>query len=77
MIRHKELKGFTKTLVKAAQTENIRIALDKRAFEFWSVANEEWEIEDGIYEIVVAASVSDEKLSVKVGIKGGKITLLQ
>lgn len=34
MIRHKELKGFTKTLVKAAQTENIRIALDKRAFEY-------------------------------------------
>ena len=73
---YKELKGFAKTLVKAGKTEKIKIVLDKRAFEYWSVAKDGWAIEDGIYEIIVAASVSDEKLSAKVKIKDGVVTVL-
>lgn len=73
---YKELKGFAKTLVKAGKTEKVQVALDKRAFEYWSVGSDGWAIEDGIYEIIVAASVSEEKLSAKVKIQDGKITVL-
>lgn len=73
---YKELKGFAKSLIKAGQREKIKIVLDKRAFEYWSVANDGWAIEDGIYEIIVAASVSDEKLSAKVKIKDGIVSVL-
>ena len=73
---YKELKGFAKTLVKAGKTEKVTVKLDKRAFEYWSVANDRWEVEDGIYEIIVAASVSDEKLKAKIRIENGKISVL-
>lgn len=73
---YKELKGFAKTLVKAGKTEKIQVVLDKRAFEYWSVSKNCWEIEDGIYEIIVGASVADEKLSAKIKIKDGVISVL-
>ena len=73
---YKELKGFAKTLVKAGKTEKVQVVLGKRAFEYWSVSNSRWEIEDGIYEIIVGASVADEKLSAKIKIKDGEISVL-
>ena len=73
---YKELKGFTKMLVKAGKTEKVQVVLDKRAFEYWSVGSDGWEVEDGIYEIIVAASVSDEKFSAKIKIQNKKITVL-
>lgn len=73
---YKELKGFAKTLVKAGETEQVTITLDKRAFEYWSTATDKWEIEDGVYEIIVGASCADEKLSAKVKIVDGEITVL-
>ena len=73
---YKELKGFAKTLVKAGKTEKVTVKLNLRAFEYWSVGHDRWEVEDGIYEIIVAASVADEKLKTKIKIKDGKITVL-
>ena len=73
---YKELKGFAKTLVKAGATQKVCVRLDKRAFEYWSVANDCWMIEDGIYEIIVASSVADEKLKAKICIKNGEISVL-
>ena len=73
---YKELKGFAKSLVKAGKTEKVKIVLDKRAFEYWSSANDCWEVEDGIYEIIVAASVAEEKLKAKIRIKNGNIFIL-
>lgn len=73
---YKELKGFAKTFVKAGKTEKVKVTLDRRALEYWSVANGGWEIEDGIYEIIVGASVSDEKLKAKIKIKDGEISVL-
>lgn len=73
---YKELKGFAKTSVKAGRTEKVQTTLDRRAFEYWSVADGCWKIEDGVYEIIVGASVSDEKLSAKIKIKDGEISVL-
>ena len=73
---YKELKGFAKTLVKAGKKEKVTAKLDLRVFEYWSVGHDRWEVEDGIYEIIVAASVADEKLKIKIKIKDGKITVL-
>ncbi len=72
----KELKGFTKTLVKAGATQKVSVLLDRRAFEYWSVSENGWDVEDGIYEIIVGASVADEKLKAKIKIKGGVIAVL-
>ena len=50
--------------------------LGKRAFEYWSTAKDSWDIEDGVYEIIVGASVAEEKLSAKVKIENGVLRLL-
>ncbi len=73
---YKELKGFAKSLIKAGKTEKVKVVLDKRAFEYWSVGNDCWEVEDGVYEIIAAASVADERLSAKIKICSGEISVL-
>ena len=73
---YKELKGFAKTLVRAGRTEKVKVTLNRRAFEYWSVANGGWEIEDGVYEIIVGASVADEKLRAKIKITNGTVSVL-
>ena len=69
---YKELKGFAKTFIKAGRSAKVSVKLDMRAFEYWSVANDGWKIEDGVYEIIVGASCKDVKLKSKIKI-GGKL----
>lgn len=73
---YKELKGFAKTLVKAGKSEKVTVRLDRRAFEYWSVANGCWAVEDGVYEIIAGASVADERLRAKIKIKDGNAIVL-
>ncbi len=69
---YKELKGFAKTFIKAGRSAKVSVKLDMRAFEYWSVANDGWQTEDGVYEIIVGASCKDVKLNSKIKI-GGKL----
>ncbi len=73
---YKELKGFAKTLVKAGAKQKVTVKLDMRSFEYWSAAKDGWDVEDGIYEIIVGASVADEMLKAKIKITDGKIKVL-
>lgn len=73
---YKELKGFAKTLVKAGAKQKATVKLDMRSFEYWSAAKDGWDVEDGIYEIIVGASVADEMLKAKIKITDGKIKVL-
>lgn len=72
----KELKGFSKTWVKAEREEVVTEKIEKKAFGYWSVAAGEWTIEDGMYEIIVGSSVKDVKLTAKIKIDGGKIYII-
>lgn len=73
---NKELKGFTKTFIQAGERAKVSVGLDITAFAYWSVARNCWYIEDGVYEIIVASSVKDERLKAKVSIKSGKIEII-
>ncbi len=73
---YKELKGFSKTLVKAKSEKSVTVKVNKTAFKYWSVASGKWAIEDGIYEIIVGSSVKDVKLKSKIKIDGGKISAI-
>ena len=59
----KELKGFTKVFLKAGESKTVTVKLDDKAFRYFNVKTDRWEVESGEYEIAVAASVSDVKLS--------------
>ena len=72
---YKELKGFAKTGIKANQEAAVTVKLDLEAFKYWSVANGEWAVEDGIYEIIVGASCTDVKLKARIKIAGKEINV--
>lgn len=72
----KELKAFAKTLVRGGGSEKVTHTLDMSAFAHWSTSQDQWIVTDGVYEIMIGASVSDIRLSVKVRISGGVITVI-
>lgn len=57
-----ELKGFTKVFIKAGETQRIKIHLDRHAFEYYSVADNKWVVNDTIFDIVVASNVEQPEL---------------
>lgn len=72
----KELKAYAKTYVAAGCSAQETHTLGKRAFAHWSAANDAWEVTEGVYEIMVGASVSDIRLSAKIRVEGGKVHVL-
>ena len=66
----KELKGFTKVFLKAGESKNVTVKLDDKAFRYFNVKTDRWEVETADYEISVAASVSDVKLTQTVRVLG-------
>lgn len=63
-----ELKGFEKIYLKAGEERQVSITLDRRAFAYYDRELGDWNVEDGVYHIFVAASSRDIRLkgSVKV-----------
>lgn len=59
----KELKGFRKVFLKAGERKRVQIPFDDKAFRYWNTKTNQWEIEAGIYQIMVGASVMDIRLT--------------
>lgn len=66
----KELKGFQKVYLKAGEQKEVRIPFDDKTFRCWNVKTGKWEIEEGEYQIMVGACVSDIRLTACYGVKG-------
>ncbi len=64
----KELKGFSKDLIKAGETKRVKVELNYRSFAFYSTARDKWLVENGAFEILVGASSRDIKLKQKIEI---------
>ena len=66
----KELKGFARVMLAPGEKQRITITLDDKAFRFWNVKANRWEIEGGEYELLVGASVEDIRLCEKISVHG-------
>ena len=66
----KELKGFARVTLAPGEKQRITITLDDKAFRFWNVKTNRWEIEGGEYELLVGASVEDIRLCEKISVHG-------
>lgn len=66
----RELKGFARVTLAPGEKQRITIALDDKAFRFWNVKADRWEIEGGEYELLVGASVEDIRLREKISVQG-------
>ena len=66
----KELKGFAHVTLAPGEKQRVTIMLDDKAFRFWNVKANRWEIEGGEYELLVGASVEDIRLCEKISVHG-------
>ena len=65
----KELRGFKKVFLKAGEEKEVSIDLDKRAFAFYNVDAQDWQVETGEFKILVGASSRDIKLEESVTVE--------
>lgn len=61
-----ELCGFACVFLRAGEKQKICIKLNDRAFSYWNVITNSWEIAGGNYEVRVGASSRDIKLKANI-----------
>lgn len=66
----RELKGFAKVFLKAGESKKVTIPLDDKAFRYFNVDTNKFEVEGGEYQILIGASCADIKLSGAVSVQG-------
>jgi beta-glucosidase len=66
----KELKGFAKVYLKAGESCKVTIPLDDKAFRYFNVKTDRFEVEGGKYQILIGASSADIKLTTTVTVQG-------
>ena len=71
----KELKGFQKVYLKAGESKTVTIPLDDKAFRYYNVITNKWEVEGGSYRIMAGPNVAEVSLSTEVSIEGTEARL--
>lgn len=66
----RELKGFTKVFIKAGESVDVTIPFDDRAFRFFNVKTNSWDVEGGTYQIYVGPSSRELPLTGELKVKG-------
>lgn len=66
----RELKGFTKVFLQPGESTAVTVALDDKAFRYFNVVTNQWEMEAGDYKIQVGASSRDIRLSKTISVTG-------
>lgn len=64
----KELRAFTKVFLKAGEEKEVTLELGKRAFAYYNVNIGDWHVESGEFDIMVAASSRDIRLTETVNV---------
>lgn len=65
-----ELKGFARVALKAGEEKRVTIPLDDKAFRFYDVRTDTWEIETGNYMIYVGANALNTPLAAEIVVEG-------
>ena len=71
----KELKGFVKVFLKAGESRTVTVPLDDKAFRYWNVKTNQWQVEGGSYTISVGAASDDIRLQATVQLAGDNAPL--
>lgn len=64
-----ELKGFEKVFLQPGESKELTFKLDRRAFAHFSTSIKDWQVESGVYQILVGASSNQIHLHRDVTIK--------
>ena len=66
----RELKGFAKVFLEPGESRTVTIPLDDKAFRYFNVKTNAWEVEGGEYRVQVGASVQDIRLTASLTVEG-------
>lgn len=66
----RELKGFVRVALALGETRRVTIPLDDKAFRYFNVKTNRWEIEGGVYQLMLGASSEDIRLTTSITIAG-------
>jgi beta-glucosidase len=58
----KELKGFSKVMLKPGETRHVQVSLDRRAFSYYNVEKDDWAAAPGEFSILVGGSSDNTSL---------------
>jgi len=58
----KELKGFSKVMLKPDETRHVQVSLDRRAFSYYDVEKKDWAAAPGEFAILVGGSSDNTPL---------------
>ncbi len=64
----KELRSWAKLVVPAGETRTATLELGAAAFHHWDVATNDWHVEPGEYDLVIAASAVDIRHTIRVAV---------
>lgn len=59
----KELKGFAKVHLEAGESQQVFIGFDDKTFRYYNTLTTRFEVEAGVYDIMLGSSVSDIRLT--------------
>ena len=65
-----QLKGFARVELQPGESRRVEIPLDDKAFRYWNVDTDRWEIEPGTYQLRLGASCEDIRLSADIVLAG-------
>ncbi|MEE8704658.1 MAG: glycoside hydrolase family 3 C-terminal domain-containing protein [Olsenella sp.] len=65
-----ELAGFRKVFLQPGETAEVVVPVDGRAFQYFNVKTDAWEVEGGSYELRVGTSCEDVRLRASVRVSG-------
>ena len=65
-----ELKGFARVHLEAGESRTVTIPLDDKAFRYWNMKTDRWEVEGGRYQLRVGASSADIRLTAEITVEG-------
>jgi beta-glucosidase len=71
----KELRAFAKVYQQAGSTKTVTLAFAQTDLAYWNVKRHDWVLENGAYEICLAASAADVRLTVPLQITYGEAAI--
>lgn len=66
----RELKGFARVYLESGESKKVSIELDDKAFRYWNVKTNQWEVESGEYTITIGSSCQQPELQGSLAVEG-------
>ena len=72
---HHELKDFTKVMLQPGESQQVQFVLNKRSFAYYDVAQADWVVEAGQFEVQIGSSSRDIHLTALIDVSAPPVNV--